>query len=267
MASPLLKFKIKNPKSPEGTLMDSVNNEFSETSALGDDNSYITQEHNLMFKAGQSQGGEDGEALWLLSYSDMMTLLFGFFVLLMSFSKIDVDAFEKVRKETTLTFGGEYKKPFTDLKEKLSEKVQGQGLTDKAFFDEFEKGITITFRGSVFFQAGSTELLPEAKTLLENLIPVVQSKSSHFNVVVEGHTDDTPIHSELFASNWELSAQRASAVIRLFESHGFGRAHLRAIGYADTMPVVPNRDKAGIPIPDNQSQNRRVVIKLVRSKK
>lgn len=210
---------------------------------------------------------EDGESLWLLSYSDLMTLLFGFFVLLMSFSKIDVDSFEKVRKETTLTFGGEYKKPFADLKEKLNEKIQAQGLNDKAVFDDMEKGMTITFRGSVFFDPGSAELKADAVALIEKLIPVIKSRGTQFNVVVEGHTDDSPIHSEKFPSNWELSAQRASAVIRIFEKQGFGRAQLRAIGYADTMPVAPNRNQKGDPVPENQSQNRRVVLKLIRSKK
>jgi len=265
MAAPKFFYKAKetNSNSRESaaenlSVHTETTDEFSE--------SFIEQEQGLRNLTGHSNG-EDGENLWLLSYSDLMTLLFGFFVLLMSFSKIDVDSFEKVRKETTLTFGGEYKKPFTDLKEKLNERIQAQGLNEKAVFDEMEKGMTITFRGSVFFDPGSSELRADAVELIEKLIPVIKSRGAQFNVVVEGHTDDIPIHSDKFPSNWELSGQRAAAVIRIFEKHGFGRAQLRAIGYADTMPVAPNRNQNGVPLPENQSQNRRVVLKLIRSKK
>jgi chemotaxis protein MotB len=68
----------------------------------------------------------------------------------------------------------------------------------------------------------------------------------------------------MFASNWELSSVRASTVVRLFESQGFPHAGLRPIGYGDTEPVVPNETPAGEPIPENQAQNRRIVIRIQR---
>lgn len=231
-------------------------------SNLNEEN-YIQEE--MLLRELTTQKSEDGESLWLLSYSDMMTLLFGFFVLLMSFSKIDFEAFEKVKKETTTLFGGEYKKPFQQMKTELKDKVALSGLNDKAVFDELEKGLTITFRGSVFFESGSAELKPEAIAMLKQVIPIVKRQNSKFNVVVEGHTDDNPINSDKFPSNWELSSHRASAVLRLFEENGFEKKHLRAIGFADTLPVLPNRDDNNQAIAENQSQNRRIVLKLVRA--
>jgi chemotaxis protein MotB len=92
-----------------------------------------------------------------------------------------------------------------------------------------------------------------------------QLKSANFqdySITVEGHTDDVPIETNLFPSNWELSTARAASVVRALVANGIPAAKLRAAGYADIMPKAPNRDGAGRPIPENQAQNRRVVIKL-----
>jgi chemotaxis protein MotB len=68
----------------------------------------------------------------------------------------------------------------------------------------------------------------------------------------------------MFPSNWELSGARAARVVRMFETMGFDRRQLQAIGYADTKPLVPNRDAQGAAIPQNQAQNRRVVLRVIR---
>src|SRR5262249_12977303 len=153
-------------------------------------------------------GEGDGEAIWLVSYADMMTLLFGFFVLLSSFSKIDTESFERIRRETTQLFGGEYKKAQEVLKKDLKEDVAEQGLFDKAVFEDTDKGIAITFRGSVFFDSAKADLKPEAIELLNKVIPTIRKQSQQFTVLVEGHTDDDSIETEKFPSNWELSGQR-----------------------------------------------------------
>ena len=260
MSSNVIKFHSRSKQNtPKGSGAASKSSEV-------ETETYIQSENRLMALTSQTSADE-GESIWLLSYADMMTLLFSFFALLMSFSKIDVESFEKVRKETTEIFGGEYQKPFQQMKNELKDKVRLQGLNDKAVFDELEKGVTITFRGSVFFDSGSAELKPEAIELLKRVIPVIKKQNSEFNVVVEGHTDDSPMRSDRFPSNWELSSNRASAVLRLFEDNGFNRSQLRAIGFADTLPVVPNRGPAGETLPENQGQNRRIVVKLIRTTK
>lgn len=236
-------------------------NEDKETRQLDEPIDFI-EESSLIDT--HSQSSDDGESIWLLSYADLMTLMFAFFVLLTSFSKLDLENFEKLRKETTHLFGGQYSKPFEDFKEKLKEQARLQGVADKAVFDDSEKGMTITFQGSVFFDSGSAELKPESIEMLTKVISVVKQQDSKFNVVVEGHTDDNSIQNEKFPSNWELSSYRASSVLHLFENMGFPRSQLRAIGFADTLPIAPNRNSDGQPVSLNQAQNRRIVIKLIK---
>lgn len=213
----------------------------------------------------QSGHGHDDESNWLVSYADMMTLLVGFFVMLQSFSKVDMMKYEQIKRETTKVFGGEYKVPFEKLSQQMKEMVKKENLTDQVMFQETEDGITITFRGALFFDSGLAKLKVEAIDLLGKLIPVISEQAKDFGIVVEGHTDNRPMVSSLFASNWELSSQRACTVLRMFEEKGFNRNRIKAIGWGDTRPIVPNTDEAGNHLPENEAQNRRVVIKIMRN--
>jgi len=93
-------------------------------------------------------------------------------------------------------------------------------------------------------------------------VDLKSDKLKDYQITVEGHTDDTPINTSRFPSNWELSTARASAVVHFFLDQGIPALKLRAAGYADTFPKAPNRDSNGNAIPANQTQNRRVVIKM-----
>jgi len=122
---------------------------------------------------------------------------------------------------------------------------------------------TLEINSAAFFDSGSASVSATGKTLLQNI--AINLKGEQFKdyiITVEGHTDDTPIDTSQFPSNWELSTARAAAVVHFLLDQGIPAAKLRAVGYADTMPKVPNRDAGGNPIPTNQLQNRRVVIKL-----
>jgi chemotaxis protein MotB len=83
-----------------------------------------------------------------------------------------------------------------------------------------------------------------------------------YTISIEGYTDDSPIKTPQFPSNWELSTARAAAVVRSFVGLGVPAERLRAVGFAETSPKLPNRDADGKAIPENQAQNRRVVIRL-----
>ena len=83
-----------------------------------------------------------------------------------------------------------------------------------------------------------------------------------YRISVEGHTDDSPISTAQFQSNWELSTARAASVVRFFLEEGIPPRKLTAAGYAGTFPVAPNRTADGTVIPENQAKNRRVVIRL-----
>lgn len=208
---------------------------------------------------------EEGEGNWLVSYADMMTLLVGFFVILLSFSKIDDGKFEQVKRAATAQFGGVYQLPYGEIVERIKAALEKLGMGDQFFIVQNDAGVTISFLGTVFFEFGSTELKSEAQALLAKLIPIIQEESREFDIVIEGHTDDVPIRPDsTLRTNWDLSSLRACRVLEVFEKRGFARSQLTAVGYADARPVVPNRDPAGNPIPANQSQNRRVVIRIMK---
>lgn len=223
------------------------------------------EEANTSTAPPSSHKGEEGEGPWLVSYADLMTLLMGFFALMLSFSKFDDNKFEKVREESSKLFGGEYKKPFEDLKREIKTVIEAKGLSDQVSVDAGAKGVAITFRGTVFFDSGLVSMRPEAIVLMNELVPVIKKEASGFYILTEGHTDDAPISQGVITSNWELSALRASSITRIFEHAGFERAKLMAVGWSDTKPLVNNHDANGSPLPENQAQNRRVVIQILKT--
>jgi chemotaxis protein MotB len=208
---------------------------------------------------------EGGEGNWLVSYADMMTLLVGFFVILMSFSKVDEEKFEQIKQAATRQFGGVYQVPYGDIADRLKDALSKLGLGDQFVIKQSPLGVEISFHGTVFFDTGSAELKPAGASLLHELLPVIRSEAKDFNLTIEGHTDDVPLTpGARYHSNWDLSSVRACHVLEVFEAAGFPKQFLTAVGYADARPVVPNRDAEGNAIPANQSQNRRVVIKLLK---
>lgn len=208
---------------------------------------------------------EEGEGPWLVSYADLMTLLMGFFALMLSFSKFDEKKAEEMRMHSAELFGGEYKKPFEELQKQIQAVIEAKGLSEQVTVETNARGVGITFRGTVFFDIGSVNPRSEAISLLGELTPVIKTEAPGFYILVEGHTDDTPITQGVIASNWELSALRASSIVRFFERENFDRTHLMSVGWADTKPAVNNRDDQGVPHLENQSANRRVVIQILKS--
>ncbi len=128
--------------------------------------------------------------------------------------------------------------------------------------------IAIDMNSSAFFGSGQATLSVEGRNILKELKSRLNSAEYlDYIVTVEGHTDDAPIKTPQFPSNWELSTARAASVVRFLIEDGVSPQRLRAAGYADVFPKAPNRDNFGKAIPANQAQNRRVVIKLEKIEK
>jgi chemotaxis protein MotB len=122
---------------------------------------------------------------------------------------------------------------------------------------------TVEMSSATFFASGSATLSKSGEAVLADVAQRLKSDELRdYLITVEGHTDDAPIATLQFPSNWELSTARASAVVHYFLEQGIPAQKLRAAGYADTFPKAPNRDASGRPLPENQAQNRRVVIAL-----
>jgi len=207
---------------------------------------------------------DDGDGNWLVSYADMMTLLLGFFVMISAFSTPNAAKFEEMKQSTVRTMGGKYVKPYKEISSSLKEVLGDFQLNKEVTVTETLEGVTITSKGTLFFDSGSAELKPKAKQLMGQLSDILLVKAKGMRIIVEGHTDDVPVQSRQFSSNWELSSNRAGTVVRLLETKGFPRTDVRPMGFADTEPLVPNRTETGEAIAFNQAENRRIVIRVMR---
>lgn len=220
---------------------------------------------SLGSSSGHGGGDDHGEGNWLVSYADMMTLLVGFFVILLSFSTVDAEKFDEAKKAITEQFGGTYQVPYSDLANRISEAIKKLGVGDQLLLKTDESGLEISFKGTVFFDTGSASLKEESLPVLQSLIAAIKADAEPLEVTVEGHTDNVPIvHGKLFRNNWELSSLRACRVLETFLDAGLPKSRLTAVGYADARPLVPNEDTEGNAVAANQAQNRRVIIRLVR---
>ncbi len=214
--------------------------------------------------APKSEPPEEASEDWLTTFADAITLLMAFFVMLLTFSEFDIPAYEELSSAVAANIGGRDKQSTTQ-----SLKIDAQDLVYEMQADQVvtvgtdDKGVTIELQSNAFFQPGSADIVPAAIPVLKKLAETLSSPSYElYNVVVEGHTDDGQINTPKFPSNWELSSSRASTVVRMFESNNVARERLKATGYADTRPKVPNLDLEGKPIPENRATNRRVVLRL-----
>lgn len=243
-------------------------------------------------KFRQHHPNEDLSGLddWLMTYADMITLLLCFFALLLSVSVPKREVFEQARERVLEKFASaenqaiiiDPPKEFVGQSDKdhpfdrqpsivdrfkSDDKVMwkdGRIQTTRKQEDNGNRIDIIDIPSTAFFASGSASLSDEGKALLRDILAqhLTAADKSDYQITIEGHTDDAPINTYQFPSNWELSTARAAAVVRFLIEQGIAPQRLRAAGYADTFPKVPNRDAAGNVLPDNQAQNRRVLIKL-----
>ncbi len=207
---------------------------------------------------------------WLITYSDLITLMLTFFILLFSMATLERDKFRTIVNSIRSGFGGmaaEFEpsessetaetaplsmqtEQETMLKE-IQEFIQKRGLHENIMVSLEKNRIVIRMRDNVFFATGMADLNPEAYPVLDD-IAVIFKTYDDFRVDIAGHTDDRPINNFRFPSNWELSAHRATIVLRHFIDHGIDAARLTATGYAEVMPLEPNYSN------EARARNRRV---------
>ena len=188
-----------------------------------------------------------------------------FFVMLLNFSKINVPMFEEVAAgiKGEIGSGEPQVTPTQILKIDIQDVVYSMQADDAVTVDTDDQGVVIELASSAFYQPGSADIRPEALSVLDKMAQTLESpRYQNYVVEIEGHTDDDPIHTARYPSNWELSSGRATGVVRLFIEQGMDASRMKASGYAETRPKVPNRDSSGAPIRKNQSINRRVLIRV-----
>ena len=196
---------------------------------------------NNLEENNNDQLGEEAQP-WLMTYADMMTLLFAFFVLLYSMSSPDpvkMSAMEDaIAKEAGIE--GELKSQ-NEIKEDIEDIIENLDLQNTANVIKDPRGVAIELDGDICFSSGSTNIQGRLKTVLNNVATEVLTNPNDYRmVIVEGHTDSQPIPKNLksfFPTNWELSAARASSVVNYLISQGVNSGRLQASGYADRWPA------------------------------
>lgn len=227
---------------------------------------------------------------WLVSYADFITLLFAFFVVLYATStqneekeKQFEDSIRAKFHMVAVGFGGnsapmmgagpqgqvfdpleliQRRRMNTDDLEEYVSKLLDKNLTPQEKQEAIAGvrrdaiGVRITLAASTFFQPGSAKLKQPAVKVLNILSKIL--KSSNRQVIIEGHTDNTPVIGNQFESNWELASIRATTVVRyLINVFQMDPSKLGAVSYADTRPLVPNTTE------ENRTKNRRIEIVIV----
>ncbi|MBN8530495.1 MAG: OmpA family protein [Alphaproteobacteria bacterium] len=203
---------------------------------------------------------------WLMTYADMITLLLCFFVILLSVSEPKQTKFEEMKKGMQSDFiKKQIESPFTSILQGFESIIENNHMQQDMSVEETEKGLILEFNSASFFKPGSADLRDPVRPILEQVAVLLKGfEYEKYKIEVEGHTDDDPISTPRYPSNWELSTGRAAMVVRFFIEQQVDVTKLKATGYADIHPKVPNRDVNGNPIPENQALNRRVAIRLER---
>lgn len=215
--------------------------------------------------AGANPEEEQEEAEdWLVTYADAITLLMAFFVMLVSFSKIDLPMFEQVMAGISNEIGlGKNKSPIEMLQTSIMDQVLAMQANEVVNVEVDDDGVVIELASGAFFKPGSAELRPEAIPVIDSLFDMINvPEYLYYAVGIEGHTDDEPISTPLYPSNWELAGGRSARIVRHFIDKGMHPKRTYAISFGDTRPKYPNRDKDGNPIPKNQAKNRRVAMRV-----
>lgn len=223
---------------------------------------------------------------WLISFADFVTLLFAFFVVMYAISAVNEskyrvlasslgDAFGRspsseapVPQLPTMTLPPEVKQRTLKQQQAIEEQAHmtevASNLLDvmaplakegKVRVTQSRRGVSIEINANVLFAPGHAELEPQSLTVLRAVAEHLRREP--FNLEITGHTDNVPISNSIYASNWELSAVRASSVVRLLAENGIAPVRLFAIGREASLPIAPNDTAEG------RARNRRVELMIL----
>lgn len=210
---------------------------------------------------------EVAEDEWLFTYADMITLLLTFFVLIISVSEVSQSKVEMLKEsmtESLLISENEDSTPFKDLTEEIDKVSKELKLHNEIEISKQAEGVYIELKDKVLYSLGSAALKPQSKKILDELVKAIKDMNlEHLLIEVAGYTDNLPIVSDKYPSNWELSAHRATNVVKYFIKKGVSPRILKPVAYADSRPkeIDPNSDLSAREI---RNLNRRIVIGIIR---
>lgn len=211
---------------------------------------------------------------WMVTFADLMSLLLTFFVLLLSFSNTEIVKFKAMIGSVKNALGlkseialsdvptgskllphenakqGDGGSAAKDIAQQLNEILQEAGLEGGGSAKLNKHGVVLQLEGDLIFGSGDARINLEALPVLDALAKYISTVSRSVDVI--GHTDDVPISTPTFPSNWELSAARAGQAVRYMAEKGVPAERMRAIGQAHSVPVADNGTA------DGRSANRRI---------
>lgn len=213
--------------------------------------------HEALVSAFEHDGDEGGEqsGRWLLSYADLITTMMVLFLALYAM-QLAKHSEQAIRSQSQAV-----QAPVAPARAARPQAAESALLASLDALRErgeitivpVAHGVEIGINAKILFNAGDAALLPDSFGVLSRIARVL-AQVPNGNILVEGHTDNTPISNARYASNWELSSARAGAVVRYLVERGVEPHRLAAIGRADNFPLVAGTD------PASRALNRRVTI-------
>ncbi|MFA6596786.1 MAG: OmpA family protein [Ignavibacteriaceae bacterium] len=216
-------------------------------------------------------GEESDKDRYLITYADLITLLLGLFIILYAISKVDSGKYTKMVTALGNTFGksgqvfdkgGKFPSdlpspPPSGLKDELGRLVNQYNYSGHISLEENERGITIHILDDILFQSGKADLSDGSKLVLSRLSKILKELPNDFRI--EGHTDDVPINSSSFPSNWHLSVARAlNTAYYLVNTEGLPPERVSIVGNSEYKPIASNDTEEG------RASNRRVDIVIIK---
>ncbi len=222
---------------------------------------------------------------WLIPYADMLTLLLALFIVMFAMGQIDQEKLRNLSEQFNIIFSGgegvleqdgisvipmqnvsaqdnsdktDEQDRMNEIKRNLEQEIENRGYSDKVKVTLNREGLQITIQDGVLFNSGEAEILEKVFPLLIHITDMLKNLDNNIKVV--GHTDNVPIRTQKFRSNWDLSAMRAINVMNFMIEEGKLNPNKLSIqAYGEYMPKYDNSTEAG------RAQNRRVEIFIVRN--
>jgi chemotaxis protein MotB len=226
----------------------------------------------------------EGMPAWVMTFADLVTLLMVFFILLFAMGSIEDEKWRLIKESLKSALGTDVlpeagtrqgldvmtmevneesinaidavgarvSKEIEEIASEVEEFVYKNKLAGQVEVSSDERGAIITISDMVLFPSGKARMSREGTKVINQVFELL--RQFHYDVKIEGHTDDTPIHTARFPSNWELSASRAADVARMFVESGFPPENLSIEGLAQFRPKLPNNNAI------NRATNRRIEI-------
>jgi chemotaxis protein MotB len=204
------------------------------------------------FEHGEDESGESNSGRWLISYADLITTLMVLFLALYAMQLAKTKESE-IRAATQRVSSAAPADKAPPADQALLASLEALRQRGEITIVPVAHGVEIGINAKILFNAGDAALLPESTGVLGRIADVLRAAPVG-NILVEGHTDSTPISNAKYASNWELSSARAGAVVRYLVGRGIEPHRLAAIGRADNYPLVAGND------PASRAANRRVTL-------